>query len=111
MKVTFLFVLFSFLYTRVYSQANRIAYYRKDIGMYFHLDSKIKRQRISYMEDWYFYVSLKNDSVMTVQDFKKNISQPKMEFKISVKVDTVYVKRISDGKKYKVSKELYRSLD
>jgi hypothetical protein len=78
--------------------------------MYFQIENGLKKTKILYKENWDFYFSLKNDSVAVIQDLKNKMLLPSKEYKVSSKVDTVYVKH-GNGKTYDVEKKLYRTLN
>ncbi|HVT86116.1 MAG TPA: hypothetical protein VHD35_13010 [Chitinophagaceae bacterium] len=92
------------------SQKDDIYYYRPDIGMYFLYDKNVKKERISYKENWDFYFSLKNDSIAIIQDIKNKIILEPKEYKISMTVDSSTVKRAMNGKIHKTEKMYFRKI-
>lgn len=104
--VTFLFLGF----IKVIQQKQDIYYYRPDVGMYIKYDKTQGRLKIPFKENWDFYFSLKNDSVAVIQEIKnKRILDPK-EYKVSLAIDSMYVKRHLDGKYYRTEKSYFHKI-
>jgi hypothetical protein len=85
-------------------------FYRPDIGMYFHHDKNIKKEKIPFKENWDFYFSLKNDSTAIIQEIRNRIPQEPKEYKISLTMDSTFVKRAMSGKIYKTEKMYFRKI-
>ena len=65
--------------------------------MYLHFPKKGKREKIPYKEGLDFYLSLKKDSVVIIQEIRNRKLQVPKEYKISSTVDSAYVKRYGGG--------------
>lgn len=82
-------------------------YYLKDKGVYIKFSKGTVKKKFPFMEKWDFYFSIKNDTTAIVQDVRDNAIQPAIEYKISSRLDTVYIKR-SLGDKIKVEKMTFK---
>jgi len=91
-------------------QKDDMYFYRPDIGMYFQYHKNPEKERISYMVDWDFYFSLKNDSIAIIQEIKNKTLLAPMEYKVSLTKNSTFVKRSMTGKIYKTEKMYFRKI-
>ncbi len=105
---TSIFILLSFFVFNASVQTNELHFYREDIGMYFQFDKGMKKEKISFKENWDFFVSLKNDSVAIIQDIRNKKELEPKEYRIASRLDSIYVKRYLNGKHYKTEVMYFR---
>jgi hypothetical protein len=93
-----------------FNQTKDVAFYRQDLGIYFHFDKSLKKQKIPFKENWDFFFSLKNDSIATIQDVKNKVLQPSKEYKISSSIDSTFVRYKANGKQDKIEVMYFKKL-
>ena len=97
-------------FDRKVQQRVEMSYYRPDIGMYIKYNKRDGKKKFAFKENWDFFFSLKNDSVAIIQEIKnKTLLTPK-EYKISLSIDTGYVKRYLNGKHHETEKFYFRKI-
>jgi hypothetical protein len=108
-----LFVLFFFLtgFNRIFLQQQEMSYYRPDIGLYINYDKKEGKKRIPFGKNWYFYFSLKSDSVALIQEIKNKVALAPKQYTVCLVKDSAFVKRSINGKQYKTEKFYFHRIN
>jgi len=98
MKI-YLLIIFSLVsFFKEIKQTHDTTFYRPDIGIYFQHDKRLKKEKIPFRENWDFYFSVKNDTVVIIQEIKNKIALQPKEYRVSKLLDSTYVKSNPPGK-------------